>query len=48
MQLPPIRRQIINLVLKQSDIDSAIEICGMPNDNAFTVNIAEDDESKIS
>ncbi|CAI9284011.1 unnamed protein product [Lactuca saligna] len=44
MQLPPIRRQIINLVLKQSDIDSAIEICGMPNDNAFTVNIAEDDE----
>lgn len=42
MQLPPIRRQIINLVLKPSDIDSATEICRIPNDDAFTVNIAED------
>ena len=42
MQLPPIRRQIITLVLKKSDIDSAIAICGMANDGTSTGNVGED------
>lgn len=49
MQLPPIRRQIINLVLKKSDLDSAIAICSRANDDAFTENDVEDgpsDENK--
>ncbi|XP_076881682.1 uncharacterized protein LOC143529883 [Bidens hawaiensis] len=44
-QLPPIRRQIINLVLKKSDIDSAVAICNMANDDASAVNEAEDGSS---
>ncbi|KAM0032908.1 putative P-loop containing nucleoside triphosphate hydrolase [Helianthus debilis subsp. tardiflorus] len=42
MQLPPIRRQIINLVLKKSDIDFAKEVCRMVNDDASTENEVED------
>ncbi|KAL4566487.1 hypothetical protein LXL04_030603 [Taraxacum kok-saghyz] len=45
MQLPPLRRQIINLELKKSDIESAKAICSTPNDDAFPVNIAEDGEN---
>ncbi|KAK1435844.1 hypothetical protein QVD17_01615 [Tagetes erecta] len=45
MQLPPIRRQIINLVLKKSDIDFAIEACNVTNDDASTENEAEDGPS---
>nr|XP_043638616.1 DNA annealing helicase and endonuclease ZRANB3 [Erigeron canadensis] len=35
MQLPPIRRQIIDLVLKKPDIDSAIAVCNMTNDDSM-------------
>ncbi|KAF5796880.1 putative DNA helicase chromatin remodeling SNF2 family [Helianthus annuus] len=42
MQLPPIRRQIINLVIKKSDIDFAKEVCSMANDDASTENEVED------
>ncbi|MFS7901003.1 hypothetical protein Hanom_Chr00s159976g01824981 [Helianthus anomalus] len=42
MQLPPIRRQIINLVLKKSDIDFAKEVCRMVIDIASTENEVED------
>lgn len=42
MQLPPIRRQIINLFLKKSDIDFAIKACNVINDDASTENEAED------
>ncbi|KAL8226611.1 hypothetical protein R6Q57_016443 [Mikania cordata] len=45
MQLPPIRRQIINLVLKKSDIDFATEVCNIENDDASTENEAEDGPS---
>ncbi|KAI3673372.1 hypothetical protein L6452_39490 [Arctium lappa] len=45
MQLPPIRRQIINLVLKKSDFDSAIAICSRRNDDASTENDIKDDPS---
>ncbi|XP_024977152.1 DNA annealing helicase and endonuclease ZRANB3 [Cynara cardunculus var. scolymus] len=46
MQLPPIRRQIINLVLKKSDFDSAIAICSRANDDASTENDVEDGPSE--
>ncbi|KAI7748957.1 hypothetical protein M8C21_011088, partial [Ambrosia artemisiifolia] len=42
MQLPPIRRQIITLVLKKSDIEFAKSVCSMANDDASTENEPED------
>ncbi|CAA2977536.1 DNA annealing helicase and endonuclease ZRANB3 [Olea europaea subsp. europaea] len=42
LQLPPMRRQIIRLVLRKSDISSAKETLEMGNDNAFSHN---DDEN---
>lgn len=58
MQLPPIRRQIISLVLKKSDLDSAMGICAKANDAPSLEIIDEDgsmdelnkhdDKSKIS
>nr|GEV10233.1 DNA annealing helicase and endonuclease ZRANB3 isoform X1 [Tanacetum cinerariifolium] len=42
MQLPPIRRQIITLVLNKSDIDSAKAICSMAKDDISAGNDAED------
>ncbi|KAI3717737.1 hypothetical protein L1987_69530 [Smallanthus sonchifolius] len=45
MQLPPVRRQIFNLVLKKSDIDFAIAVCSMANGDASTENEAEDGSS---
>ncbi|KAI3717741.1 hypothetical protein L1987_69535 [Smallanthus sonchifolius] len=45
MQLPPVRRQIINLVLKKSDIDFAIAVCSIANGDASTENEAEDGSS---
>ncbi|XP_071701949.1 uncharacterized protein [Rutidosis leptorrhynchoides] len=44
MQLPPIRRQIINLVLKKSDIDSAIAACSTTNNDA---SMADDVATRI-
>ncbi|XP_076954030.1 uncharacterized protein LOC143628281 [Bidens hawaiensis] len=44
-QLPPIRRQIISLVLKKSDLDSAVAICSMANDDPSAANEAEDGSS---
>ncbi|KAK9075476.1 hypothetical protein SSX86_003800 [Deinandra increscens subsp. villosa] len=46
MQLPPIRRQIINLVIEKSEFDFAKEVCSMANNDASTENEDQDDLNK--
>ncbi|KAK6128150.1 hypothetical protein DH2020_038103 [Rehmannia glutinosa] len=48
LQLPPKRRQIIKLVLRRSDINSAMETLGLENVDASTDNNAENAPLHVS
>ncbi|XP_059641491.1 uncharacterized protein LOC132283544 [Cornus florida] len=47
-QLPPKRRQIINLLLKRADIDKALDVGGIVDKDASEKNVAEDEPLNIS